>query len=65
MTETIKAQLNSYIQQVFSQYGVVIICLVTGIIIGWQLKAWIADRKYNNQIKIRLEEKDQRIAELN
>lgn len=65
MSETIKDQLNNYIQQVFSDYGIVIACLVIGILIGWYLKLFVADRKYNQQIKIRIEEKDQRIAELN
>lgn len=61
----IRDLLNDYIQQVFSEYGIVIVCLVIGILIGWYLKLFVADRKYNKQIKIRIDEKDQRIAELN
>lgn len=61
----IKEQLKNYIQQALTDYGLVIACITIGIIIGWYLKLFLADRKYNRQIKIRIREKDQRIAELN
>tara|TARA_R100000149_G_C5791816_1_gene83015 strand:- start:184 stop:483 length:300 start_codon:yes stop_codon:yes gene_type:complete len=62
---SIKEQLGNQVEQVLSEYGLVIACLVIGIIIGWNFKVWVADRKYNKQINLRFEEKDQRIAELN
>ncbi len=65
MKENIIEQLNGAIIKAFSEYGIVIACLVIGIIMGWTFKTLFADRRYEKQIKLRLDEKDQRIAELN
>ena len=60
MNDALKKQLNEYIQQAFSDYGIVIACLF----IGWHFKLFFADRIYNNQVKLRLGDKDQQIADL-
>ncbi|WP_282089386.1 hypothetical protein [Aquimarina algiphila] len=65
MEGNIKKMLSESVEQVFAEYGLVIACLAIGMFIGWYFKLIFADRKYNKQIKIRFEEKDQRIAELN
>ena len=64
MSDVFKKQLNEYIQQVFSDHGMVIACLFIGMLIGWHFKLFFADRRYNNQVKLRLNEKDQQIADL-
>lgn len=65
MNNTLKDELNKYILEAFSEYGIIIAVLTIGIVIGWYLKLFVADRKYNKQINIRIGEKEQRIAELN
>jgi len=65
MSIDIKKELSGYVEQALTEYGLVIACIVIGIVIGWYGKLFLADRKYNKQINIRIQEKDQRIAELN
>ena len=60
MNDALKKQLNEYIQPAFLDYGIVTACLF----IGWHFKLFFADRRYNNQVKLRLNEKDQQIADL-
>lgn len=61
----IKSLLSELFKEVIADYGLVIGCLVIGIIVGWYFKFLISDRKYNEQINLRFAEKDQRISELN
>ena len=63
--EQVQSLLSENIDKAFENYGLIIAVLVIGIILGWSFKAYILNRKYEKQIKIRLDEKDQRIAELN
>ena len=64
MSDAPKKQLNEYIQQAFSDYGIVIACLFIGMFMGWHFKLFFADRKYNNQVKLRINEKYQQIVDL-
>ena len=64
MNDALKKQLNEYNQQAFSDYGIVIACLLIGIFIDWYFKLVFVDRRYNNQVKLRLGDKDQQIADL-
>jgi hypothetical protein len=65
MILNIKTLFEEYSETFFKEYGIITVSLVFGIIIGWNLKLFLADRKYNKQKDIRLKEKDERIAELN
>jgi hypothetical protein len=65
MILNIKTLFEEYSETFFKEYGIITVSLVFGIIIGWNLKLFLADRKYNKQKDIRLKEKDDRIAELN
>ncbi|ASV29844.1 hypothetical protein [Maribacter cobaltidurans] len=61
----IKKSLSEWIEQALQEYGLVIACLIIGMLIGWYGKLLFADRKYNKQIQKRFDEKDERIAQLN
>lgn len=61
----IKGKITELIQGVLSEYGINISFLVIGLVLGWYLKFFLADRKYNDLIKTVLNEKDERIASLN
>lgn len=61
----IKKLFFDWVEEAFNEYGIVIASIVIGIVLGWQLKFLLSDRKYYKQIKIRLSEKDNRIAQLN
>lgn len=63
--ESIKEFLKKYTAQFFEDYGIIVVALVVGIIIGWYIKLWLADKKFIGQLNVRIKEKDQRIAELN
>lgn len=63
--EKVTTLLDEYVKQAFENYGLVIALLVIGFVLGWLFKTFVMDWKYNQQIKIRFKEKDQRIAELN
>lgn len=60
-----KTLLSYYIKQVFEEYGLIIAFLVIGIFIGWYMKLILADRKFIEQINLRIEERDLRISQLN
>ena len=61
----VKTFLVEQLEQVFNEYGLIIAFLVIGIIIGWYLKLFLADRKFIEQINLRIDERDVRIAQLN
>lgn len=61
----IKEKLAEAVEQALSEYGLVIAILLIGMFIGWYGKALIADRRYIKQINLRIEERDERIKELN
>lgn len=65
MVNKIKNALIKSIEQALEDYGIVIACLIIGMLIGWYAKVLFADRKYNKQIEARFKEKDERIAQLN
>lgn len=62
--EHVENWLVNLLNEAFEKYGLVIACLVIGIIIGWLLKRFLADPKYRKQINLRFAEKDERIARL-
>lgn len=64
MDKGIKKVLAEWMNQTFNEYGLVIACIVIGMIIGWSFKAFIADRKYEKQVNLRISEKDTYIQEL-
>ncbi|MDY8137616.1 hypothetical protein [Aquimarina sp. 2201CG5-10] len=64
MSNDLKDKLSELFDNIIAEYGLVIGCVVIGIFIGWQLKAFFSDRKYNQQINIRFKEKDQQIYDL-
>lgn len=61
----VKIFLSKYLEQAFNEYGLIIAFLVIGIILGWHLKLFLADRKFIQQINLRIEERDVRISQLN
>jgi len=63
--EGIKELFKKYSTQFFEEYGIIVVALVVGIILGWYIKLWLADKKFIGQLKVRIQEKDLRIAELN
>jgi len=64
MINEIRAKLISISNQVLNEYGLVIVCILVGIIFGWYGKMFLADRKYQQQIELRIKEKDERISHL-
>lgn len=60
----IKHKVGGTIEGILADYGLVIGCLVIGIIIGWYLKFFLADRRYIKQIEIRFKEKDDYLNDL-
>lgn len=65
MNSNIKGQVEDIIQRVLSEYGINIAFLVIGVVLGWYLKFFLADRRYSSLVKEFLKEKDERIASLN
>ena len=65
MKDKVLDNLSQLVEQALSDYGLVIACLIIGMLVGYYGKMFITDRKYNKQIIIRLKEKDLRISELN
>lgn len=55
--------INYYVQYAFENYGLLIAFLIIGFILGWYGKLFLSDKKYQEQIKLRFEEKDEKIAE--
>ena len=49
MILNIKTLFEEYSETFFKEYGIITVSLVFGIIIGWNLKLFLADRKYNKQ----------------
>lgn len=58
-----KEQLGESVEYVFNEYGTVIGLLCVGFFLGWNFKKYIADKKYVEQINIRLKEKDDLLQE--
>lgn len=63
--DAVKLKIVELVNQVLNEYGVIVATLIIGILVGWYSKWLLSDRKYIKQINLRLEERDQRIAELN
>ncbi len=62
--QELKTLLKDTVEQVLAEYGLVIGCLVIGILIGWFLKLFLTDWKYNRQVKKLIKEKNEKIAGL-
>ena len=60
-----KEKLSGAIDYLFAEYGIVVATLTIGFLIGYYFKFLIIDRKVYKQIELRIEEKDNRIAQLN
>jgi len=60
----VKGMLTNLLAEILKDYGLVIGCVAIGILIGWYSKILISDRKYNKQIQLRFEEKNEHINDL-
>lgn len=49
MILNIETLFKEYSEIFFKEYGIITVSLVVGIIVGWNLKLLLADRKYNKQ----------------
>jgi len=65
MKDDIFKALGQHIETVLNEYGLVIACIIIGILIGYYFKMFVSDAKYMKQINLRLQEKDLRISQLN
>ena len=60
----VKELLNKWLAEAFEKYGIVFATFVIGIFVGWQLKLWLSDRKYNKLKDRLITDKENQIADL-
>ena len=59
-----KKLISKCVEYAFEEYGLVIGLIFIGFLFGWYAKLLLADRKYKQQIELRLSEKETQINDL-
>ena len=62
--ESIKKLLNEQVTIAFRDYGLVIACIFIGFVLGFAFKSFVVDRRTNQLIKARFDDKDEQINDL-
>jgi len=65
MKNDILKALGNHLENALNEYGLVIACIIIGILIGYYFKLFVSDAKYMKQVNLRLKDKDLRISQLN
>lgn len=64
MISSIKEGISAWIESCIKDYGWVLAIFTIGFVAGWKLKFFLSEKRYMEQVNLRIKEKDNIISDL-